>query len=106
MPYREVRVVDCLEVLRRWLARDRIRPIARSTRLDRKTVRRFVEAAAKLGFKPGDAWPDDSAVAAFVNSVKPLRPPTAPGDIEKVLLDHRDRVRQWVEQDELRSRYS
>ena len=71
MPYREVRVVDCLEVLRRWLARDGIRPIAKSTGLDRKTVRRFVAAAARLGLKPGDPWPDDSVVAAFVNGVKP-----------------------------------
>ena len=101
MPYREVRVVDYLEVLRRWLARDGIRPIAKSTGLDRKTVRRFVAAAARLGLKPGDPWPDDSVVAAFVNGVKPARAPTAPGETEKVLLDHRDRIRQWVEQDEL-----
>ena len=48
MAYREVRVVDCLEVLRRWLAGDGIRQIARSTGLDRKTVRRLV----------GVTWPN------------------------------------------------
>jgi transposase len=101
MPYREVRVVDCLEVLRRWLGNDGIRPIARSVGLDRKTVRRFVAAALRLGLKPGDRWPDDSTVASFVSSVKQARPASRPGETESVLLAHRDQIRHWLEHDRL-----
>lgn len=50
MPYRKVRVVDCQEVLRRWLANDGIRPIIKPGS-DRKTV---LEAAAELSFTCGD----------------------------------------------------
>jgi hypothetical protein len=101
MAYREVRVVDCLEVLRRWLARDGIRQIARSTGLDRKTVRRFVGAAAELGLKPGVSSPDESVVAAYVNRVKPRPLAAAPGGTEAVLLEHRDRIRHWLDEDGL-----
>jgi hypothetical protein len=54
MKIEAVRVVDCQEVLRRWLAGDGVRPIARATGLDRKTVRKFVTIALGLGFQPGD----------------------------------------------------
>jgi hypothetical protein len=87
MAYREVRVLDCLEVLRRSLARDGIHQIARSTGLDRKTVRRFVGAAAELALKPGAPWPDESVVVAYVNRVKPRPPAAAPGGTEAVLVD-------------------
>lgn len=58
MAYREVRVVDYREVIRRWLARDGLRALARGTGLDRKTVRRIVRAAEQLGLKPGDPPPE------------------------------------------------
>jgi hypothetical protein len=101
MPYREVRVRDCQEFLRRWLARDGVRPIARATGLDRKTVRRFVEIASQLGLRPGDPWPDEKIVVAFVSSAKRPRSPTPPGGTEKVLLEHRIQIRTWLEQDHL-----
>jgi hypothetical protein len=45
MAYREVRVVDYREVVRRWLAGDGFRALSRGTGLDRKTVRRIIRAA-------------------------------------------------------------
>ena len=54
MPYREVRVVDCQEALRRWLVGDGVRSISRGTGLDRKTIRKFVNVAQGLGLTPGD----------------------------------------------------
>lgn len=101
MPYREVRIVDCLDVLRRWLAEDGIRSIARSTGLDRKTVRRLVKAAQQLGLNPGDPWPEDEKVSAFTSLAKRPRPPTPPGETEAVLLNHRDQIRHWLEKDNL-----
>ena len=60
MPYREVRVVDCLEVLRHWLAGDEIRCILRSTGLHRKTTRRVVEIAQSIGIALGIPWPEEN----------------------------------------------
>lgn len=98
MPYREVRVVDCQEVLRRWLAGDGIRPIARATSLDRKTVRKFVTVALGLGLKPGDPWPEEKILAAFVTATKHPHSPVPPGGTEKVLLELREQIQQRLEQ--------
>jgi len=54
MPYREVTVVEIKEVLRLWLRGSGIRPIARLSQLDRKTVRRYVDAATASGLSPGE----------------------------------------------------
>ena len=87
MPYPEVRVVEYWEVLRRWLARDGVRAIAKATCLDRKTVRRFVKIAAQLGLRPGDPWPPSSVVQDL-----PARHQAAQ---KKILLDHRTQIRGW-----------
>jgi DNA-binding CsgD family transcriptional regulator len=45
MAYREVSVIEAVEVLRQWLTGLGYRRIAAGLGLDRKTVRRYVEAA-------------------------------------------------------------
>lgn len=101
MPYREVRVVDCQEVLRRWLAGDGIHSISRVTGLDRKTVRKMVKAARGMNLRAGDPWPEEKVVAAFVTKAKNTRPLTPPGNTEKLLLEHRAQIQQWLVQDHL-----
>lgn len=98
MPYREVRVVDCQEVLRRWLAGDGIRSIARATGLDRKTVRKYLAAALGLGLKPGDAWPEEKVLVAFIGATVHSRPTALPGSTEKVLIERRDQIQEWIGQ--------
>src|SRR5215469_1584705 len=58
MAYREVRMMDIDQVIRRWLAGESIRGVARSTGLDRNTVRRLIRFSEQAGVKPGDSWPD------------------------------------------------
>ena len=58
MAYREVRMMDIEQVMRRWLAGERIRAVARSTGLDRNTVRRLIRFGQQAGLKKGDAWPN------------------------------------------------
>jgi DNA replication protein DnaC/transposase len=101
MAYREVRVVDYREVVRRWLAGDGIRSLARGTGLDRKTVRRIVRAAERMGLKRGDSAPDDKIIAALVGELSGIHLEAAPGETERCLLPYRDRIRQWLEEDKL-----
>ena len=49
MAYREVARMDIDQVIRRWLAGEKIRAIARLTGLDRNTIRRIVRSAEKAG---------------------------------------------------------
>ena len=49
MAFREVRVYEVREVLRLWLAGEGLRSVERLSQVDRKTVRRYVDAAVGLG---------------------------------------------------------
>jgi len=49
MAFREVRVFEVRELLRLWLAGEGIRATERLVGFDRKTVRRYVDAAVGLG---------------------------------------------------------
>ena len=50
MAFREVRVHEVREVLRHWLGSGLgLRPIAERAGVDRKTARRYMEAAVELG---------------------------------------------------------
>ena len=51
--YREVPMVEVREVLRLWLRGHGYRRIAELVRADRKTVRRYVEAAEGAGLERG-----------------------------------------------------
>lgn len=76
MGYREVSVYEVFEVLRLWLLGHGYRGIERLGPVDRKTVRRYVEAAKKAGLQR-DAGPDqinDALVGQVVEAVRPNRP--------------------------------
>jgi len=49
MAYREVRMVEVGEVVWLWLRGEGLRSVAGWVSLDRKTVRRYVEAAREAG---------------------------------------------------------
>src|SRR5204862_1599339 len=59
MAYREVRMMDIDQVIRRWLAGEKIRAIARLTSTDRNTVRRIVRLAEETGIRGETPWPDE-----------------------------------------------
>jgi transposase len=101
MAYREVRVVDYREVIRRWLAGDGFRALSRGTGLDRKTVRRIVRAAQQSGLKPGDPMPDDKAIAVLFSKLKGSQKAGTPGETESSLFAFQERIRQWLKNDKL-----
>lgn len=100
MAYREVRLIDVTEVIRRWLSGQSIRAIARVTGLDRKTIRRLVTVVQQIGLNPGDPCPDGSQLAAVLKHVRP--PATASsGQIEQALLARQSQIQSWLQQDDL-----
>ncbi len=76
MAYREVTVEEIREVLRRWLRGEPVRAIARQGIADRKTVRRYIEAAQACGIKLSEAEGalGDDVLGAVVAKLHPTYP--------------------------------
>jgi hypothetical protein len=71
MAFRELHVVEVKEVLRLWCRGHGLRTIALRTGVDRKTVRRYVEAARAAGLVPGSPAVGDEVVADVSAAVRP-----------------------------------
>jgi hypothetical protein len=71
--FREVPVFEVREVLRLWLAGQGLRAIERLSRVDRKTVRRYVMAAEEPGLvrDRGDGQLTDEFLGSVVEAVRP-----------------------------------
>jgi transposase len=74
--FREVSVIEAREVLRLWLRRYSLREIARMASIDRKTARRYVQAAVDAGLAPGSAEDalDDLLLGAVAGEIRTGRP--------------------------------
>jgi hypothetical protein len=76
MAFREVAVTEIREVLRAWLAGAGLRRVAAQAGVDRKTARRYVEAAVEAGLaRDGGAGQlTDELVGQVAEVVRPVRP--------------------------------
>lgn len=76
MVFREVDVVEVREMLRLWVRGHGYKAIARLTQIDRKTVRRYVEAAVRAGLTlgGGETQLADELVGEVIEAVRPARP--------------------------------
>ena len=76
MVFREVDVVEVKEMLRLWVRGHGYKSIACLAQMDRKTVRRYVEAAVRAGMTQagGEAQITDGLVGEVINAVRPARP--------------------------------
>lgn len=76
MAFREVHVIEVKEVLRLWLRRKGYRAIAKVGPVDRKTARRYIEAAKKCGLdREGDEEQlTDELIGMVVEKVRPRGP--------------------------------
>lgn len=95
--FREVSVVEIREVLRGWLAGHGLRVVARQAGVDRKTARRYVEAAVAAGLDRtgGDDQVDDELIAAVVTAVRPDRP-QGHGQAWEVLCVNHAQIEIWI----------
>ncbi|MCB9662461.1 MAG: IS21 family transposase [Sandaracinaceae bacterium] len=91
MSYRELSMIEVKEVLRRREAGQALREIARETGLDRKTVRRYVDAAAEV---PADAAPE-VRVQQAVQAVQ-VRAPQPRSEARERLETHRELISGWL----------
>ena len=101
MADKEYTVIEILDVLRRYVAGDRIRAIARSTGMDRNTVRKYIRTAEKEGLsKESGANLDGIAYAVFreINSVEKTADES---DRDTILLPHKETISDWLERQNL-----
>jgi transposase len=97
MGYREVSVVEIREVLRRWVRGESLRAISGDTGMDRKTVRRYVEAAQASGVvADGDEGQlTDGLIGVVCVEVRPDRQ-RGHGAAWELLEAHGELVKGWV----------
>lgn len=96
MAFRELHVVEIKEILRLWSSGHGFRLVSSRTGTDRKTVRRYVEAAEEAGFARGGQI-DDDLVAAVALAVVPGAPKTI-GAMRAHLRAHAESVKRWAEE--------
>jgi transposase len=95
MSYREVAMWEVLSVLRRIGRGDSKSAVARTTGHDRKTVGSYVATAVELGWRPGTDEPTETLAAAVAARRSPARD-RGPGEVEALLLPHRERIEKWL----------
>lgn len=102
MVFREVGVVEVREVLRGWLEGAGLRTVAGRSGVDRKTARRYVEAAVEAGLCR-DGGPEsltDELIGAVIVAVRPARP-DGHGASWDALAEREAQIRDWVGKDGL-----
>lgn len=100
MAFREVRVNEIREVLRCWLGGGGLRTAAERAGVDRKTARRYVEAAQAGGLvrDGGEHQLSEELIGAVIAAVRPVRA-SGHGQSWEVLLAHERQIRDWIEND-------
>jgi len=95
--FREVSVVEVVEVLRCWLWGAGYRRVSALAGVDRKTVRRYVDAAVAAGLdrEGGVEQLTDELIGAVVAAVRPDRP-QGHGAVWEALCANHARIEGWV----------
>jgi transposase len=98
MGFREVTVIEIKEVLRGWLGGDGLRRAAERAGVDRKTARRYVQAAQDAGLERdgGVDAVDDTLIGLVVEAVRPVRT-SGHGSTWDALEARQARITAWVE---------
>lgn len=99
MAYRELFVVEVREILRLWMRGRGMRTVARQVGVDRKTVRRYIEAAQALGLsREGESRTlDDGLIAEVASAVQPGAP-REPGRMREHCRAHSKLIEGWLDE--------
>jgi transposase len=99
MARKEYSMIEIVDVLRRYQQGDGIRAIARSTGIDRNTVRKYLRMAQEKGFsKDGAIDLESLATDVFQQAQGPNGPPTVR---DPVLSPYHQLLAEWLDQDQL-----
>jgi transposase len=100
MAFREVTVIEVREVLRAWLAGGGLRKVAEQAGVDRKTARRYVQAAQAAGLvrDGGLVQLRDELIGQVVDAVRPVRP-AGHGSAWQALEGQQQQIRAWLGKD-------
>jgi transposase len=98
--YREVGLMQVVEILRRWQAGDSARVIARGMGLARDTVRKYLREAERLGITTRGPAPTNEQIVTL-SRLSQTAPParTAPRAIQ--LEPHQQQIARWLQDDDL-----
>ena len=94
-------MIQVKEVLRRWLRNvEGLRTIALGAGVDRKTARRYIEAAQGLGLARdgGESQLTDELIGAVCEAVRPSRP-YGHGASWELLCTQEEEIKAWVDKD-------
>ena len=93
-------MIEIKEVLRLWLAGHPLREVTRLAGLDRKTVRRYVQAAQAAGVtrEGGDGQLSEEVLGMVVAVVRPDRP-RGTGASWEAIAAQREQIATWLKQD-------
>jgi transposase len=94
MAYRELGMWEVLDVLQRVHRGEAKAAIERVTGRTRKTIRRYLKAAAKAGWEPGTREPDEALAARVAQQLRPG--PAAERGAPERLAAHREQLRGWL----------
>lgn len=98
MTFREVPVFEVREVLQLWLRGEVPRPIERLSGVNRKIVRRYVDATEALGLRHdgGEVQLTDVFLGSVVEAVRPHRS-DGHGEAWRLLAGHHDRIKALLD---------
>lgn len=99
MAYQEHGMWEVLEVLKRLHRGESRRHVARVTGRSRKTIRRYLETAAKLGWAPAQREPDERLAAEVITILRP-GPKDVVAESAAVLEPFKEQIRQWLAPDD------
>jgi transposase len=102
MTFREVQVYEIREALRLWLRGESIRSIERLSSMERKAVRRYVEAAVACGVvrEAGEQQLSDELIGQVCERVRPHRPDGHGAAWELIKANH-EQLKTWLLDDGL-----
>lgn len=104
MAYKEHGMWEALEVLKRLHAGEGIRATARHTGRDRRTVKRYRDAAVSVGWVAGLHEPDDDLAQDVIASFRPGPRDGEASPTERTLTPHAPRIREWLKADDFYSK--
>jgi Integrase core domain len=94
MSFRELRMIDVKEILRRWQMSQSARQIGRDAGVDRKTAQRYIDEAVELEL-PRDRPLTEEEVHAVAQRVQARSQP-APSEAWEALVPHKSEIEVWL----------